>query len=127
MTAIFASKSIDFCNEERGVFISLELSANLPGAHISERHKMKFAAFNTTLLAVLAPLAIASEKAPATPKVEVQEYQYGMQLDIDQVLQRTDNSRKSGVVPSVLVYRDSQGEVHAVRFMEWGGLSSQNG
>ncbi|MFT0625677.1 DUF2790 domain-containing protein [Ectopseudomonas guguanensis] len=88
---------------------------------------MKFAALNASVIAVLAPLAIASEKAPATPKVEVQEYQYGMQLDIDQVLQRTDNSRKSGVVPSVLVYRDSQGEVHAVRFMEWGGLSSQNG
>ena len=68
---------------------------------------MKFAALNASVLAVLAPLAIASEKAPATPKVEVQEYQYGMQLDIDQVLQRTDNSRKSGVVPSVLPRRCS--------------------
>ena len=88
---------------------------------------MKFAALNASLLAVIAPLAIASEKAPANAKVAVQDYQYGMQLDIDQVLQRTDNSQKSGVVPSVLVYRDSQGEVHAVRFVEWGGLSSQNG
>ena len=88
---------------------------------------MKFAALNATLIAAFAPMAFASEKAPASSKVEVQEYQYGMQLDIDQVLQRTDNSRKSGVVPSVLVYRDSQGGVHAVRFMEWGGLSSQNG
>ena len=88
---------------------------------------MKFAALNATLIAAFAPMAFASEKAPASSKVEVQEYQYGMQLDIDQVLQRTDNSRKSGVVPSVLVYRDSQGQVHAVRFMEWGGLSSQNG
>lgn len=88
---------------------------------------MKFAALNATLLAAFAPMAFASEKAPVNTKVEVQEYQYGIQLDIDQVLQRTDNSRKSGVVPSVLVYRDSQGQVHAVRFMEWGGLSSQNG
>ncbi|WP_061240279.1 DUF2790 domain-containing protein [Ectopseudomonas composti] len=88
---------------------------------------MKFAAITTTLLTALAPLAFASEKAPASAKVDVQDYQYGMQLDIDQVLQRTDNSRKSGVVPSVMVYRDSQGDVHAVRFMEWGGQSSQNG
>ena len=88
---------------------------------------MKFAALNATLLAAFAPMAFASEKAPASTNVDVQEYQYGMQLDIDQVLQRTDNSRKSGVVPSVLVYRDSQGEVHAVRFVEWGGLSNQNG
>ena len=88
---------------------------------------MKFAALNATLLAAFAPFAFASEKAPASINVDVQEYQYGMQLDIDQVLQRTDNSRKSGVVPSVMVYRDSQGEVHAVRFVEWGGLSNQNG
>ena len=88
---------------------------------------MKFAALNATLLAAFTPNALASEKAQDSTKVNVQEYQYGMQLDIDQVLQRTDNSRKSGVVPSVIVYRDSQGEVHAVRFVEWGGLSNQNG
>ncbi|HBZ94887.1 MULTISPECIES: DUF2790 domain-containing protein [unclassified Pseudomonas] len=88
---------------------------------------MKFAALNATLLAAFAPIAFASEKASEISNVEVQQYQYGMHLDIDQVLQRTDNSQKSGVVPSVLVYRDSQGEVHAVRFVEWGGLSSQNG
>ncbi|MCW1937770.1 MULTISPECIES: DUF2790 domain-containing protein [Pseudomonas] len=88
---------------------------------------MKFTALNATLLAAFTPIAFASEKAPDSTKVNVQEYQYGMQLDIDTVLQRTDNSRKSGVVPSVIVYRDSQGEVHAVRFVEWGGLSNQNG
>ncbi|MGE8294901.1 MAG: DUF2790 domain-containing protein [Pseudomonas sp.] len=88
---------------------------------------MKLAAITTTLIAAFAPMAFASEKAPDISKLQVQQYQYGMQLDIDQVLKRTDNSHKSGVVPSVLVYRDSQGEVHAVRFMEWGGLNNQNG
>lgn len=88
---------------------------------------MKIAAITATLIAAFAPIAFANEKAPASTRVDVKQYQYGMQLDIDQVLQRTDNSRKSGVVPSVMVYRDSQGDVHAVRFLEWGGQTNQNG
>lgn len=88
---------------------------------------MKIAAITATLIAAFAPLAFANEKALASARVDVKQYQYGMQLDIDQVLQRTDNSRESGVVPSVMVYRDSQGDVHAVRFLEWGGQTNQNG
>ena len=88
---------------------------------------MKIAAITPTLIAAFAPIAFANEKAPASARVDVKQYQYGMQLDIDQVLQRTDNSRESGVVPSVMVYRDSQGDVHAVRFLEWGGQTNQNG
>ncbi|HIQ43412.1 hypothetical protein FIV02_07765 [Pseudomonas sp. THAF187a] len=88
---------------------------------------MKIAAITATLIAAFAPIAFANEKAPASARVDVKQYQYGMQLDIDQVLQRTDNSRESGVVPSVMVYRDSQGDVHAVRFLEWGGQTNQNG
>ncbi|MBL36127.1 DUF2790 domain-containing protein [Ectopseudomonas khazarica] len=88
---------------------------------------MKIAAITATLIAAFAPIAFANEKAPTSARVDVKQYQYGMQLDIDQVLQRTDNSRESGVVPSVMVYRDSQGDVHAVRFLEWGGQTNQNG
>lgn len=88
---------------------------------------MKIAAITATLIAAFAPIAFANEKAPASARVDVKQYQYGMQLDIDQVLQRTDNSRESGVVPSVMIYRDSQGDVHAVRFLEWGGQTNQNG
>ncbi|WFC61864.1 DUF2790 domain-containing protein [Pseudomonas sp. REST10] len=88
---------------------------------------MKIAAITATLIAAFAPIAFANEKASASARVDVKQYQYGMQLDIDQVLQRTDNSRESGVVPSVMVYRDSQGDVHAVRFLEWGGQTNQNG
>lgn len=88
---------------------------------------MKIAAITATLIAAFAPIAFANEKAPTSAQVDVKQYQYGMQLDIDQVLQRTDNSRQSGVVPSVMVYRDSQGDVHAVRFLEWGGQTNQNG
>jgi hypothetical protein len=79
----------------------------------------------SALIASLAPFAFAegpSEKfgqhLPAEP------YQYGMKLDVDQVLYRTDNSDKIGVAPTEVVYRDTTGALHKIRFLEWGGKSS---
>jgi hypothetical protein len=43
-----------------------------------------------------------------------------MEIDVKRVLQRTDTSNKTGVVPVTLVYEDSKGEVHKIRFLEWG-------
>lgn len=48
------------------------------------------------------------------------EYNYGMDIDVKRVLQRTDTSDKTGVVPVTLVYEDSEGEIHKIRFLEWG-------
>ncbi|NUU38249.1 DUF2790 domain-containing protein [Pseudomonas sp. C2B4] len=48
------------------------------------------------------------------------DYHYGMEIDVKRVLKRTDTSNKSGVVPVTLVYEDSQGEIHKIRFLEWG-------
>ena len=48
------------------------------------------------------------------------EYHYGMEIDVKRVLQRTDTSDKTGVVPVTVVYLDSQGELHKIRFLEWG-------
>jgi hypothetical protein len=53
--------------------------------------------------------------------VSAVDYHYGMEIDVKQVLRRTDTSDKTGVVPVTLVYLDSQGEVHKLRFLEWGG------
>ncbi|MOA53054.1 hypothetical protein D3C78_1764520 [compost metagenome] len=44
-----------------------------------------------------------------------------MEIDVQKVLHRTDTSQLTGVVPVTLVYEDSDGEVHKVRFLEWGG------
>jgi len=49
------------------------------------------------------------------------EYHYGMNNDVKSVLQRTDTSDKTGVVPVTVVYEDSKGEIHKIRFLEWGG------
>ncbi|WP_252273866.1 DUF2790 domain-containing protein [Pseudomonas subflava] len=91
---------------------------------------MKIASFVSAVISSIAPLAFADDAVTqAGAGVPVVDYHYGMQLDVASVLQRTDNSQKSGVVSSVMVYRDSQGEVHKVRYLEWGGRSidSQNG
>ncbi|CAI8916436.1 MULTISPECIES: DUF2790 domain-containing protein [Pseudomonas] len=52
--------------------------------------------------------------------VSAVDYHYGMDIDVKQVLQRTDTSDKTGVVPVTVVYLDSQGELHKIRFLEWG-------
>ncbi|AHD16518.1 hypothetical protein C163_23080 [Pseudomonas sp. FGI182] len=48
------------------------------------------------------------------------EYHYGMNIDVKRVLQRTDTTDKTGVVPVTVVYEDSKGEIHKIRFLEWG-------
>lgn len=88
---------------------------------------MKIATIVSAVISSLAPMAFAEDAGKIGAGIPVENYHYGMQLDIASVLQRTDNSAKVGVVPSVLVYRDSLGEVHKVRFLEWGGQSSRNG
>ncbi|MGP0175120.1 DUF2790 domain-containing protein [Pseudomonas sp. NCHU5208] len=88
---------------------------------------MKIATFVSAVISSLAPMAFADDTGKAGHGLAVENYHYGMQLDIASVLERTDNSNKSGVVPTIMVYRDSQGELHKVRFLEWGGKTSQQG
>ncbi|WAJ36316.1 DUF2790 domain-containing protein [Pseudomonas sp. GOM7] len=88
---------------------------------------MKIATFVSAVISSLAPMAFADDTGKAGYGLAVENYHYGMQLDIASVLERTDNSNKSGVVPTIMVYRDSQGELHKVRFLEWGGKTSQQG
>lgn len=88
---------------------------------------MKIATLVSAVISSLAPVAFADDTGKVGHGIPVENYHYGMQLDVASVLERTDNSGKSGVVPSIMVYRDSQGELHKVRFLEWGGKASQNG
>ncbi|MDF3933309.1 DUF2790 domain-containing protein [Pseudomonas citronellolis] len=86
---------------------------------------MKIASVVSAVISSLAPMAFAQDalKEPGAEITPV-EYHYGMQLDIDKVLHRTDNSHKVGMVPAYLVYQDHEGETHRVRFLEWGGQAS---
>ncbi|WP_325435667.1 DUF2790 domain-containing protein [Pseudomonas nitroreducens] len=87
---------------------------------------MKLASVVSAVISSLAPMAFAQDaiKNPGAD-LPVTEYQYGMSLDVDKVLHRTDNSGKVGIVPAYMVYQDHEGQTHKVRFLEWGGSTSQ--
>ena len=87
---------------------------------------MKLASVVSAVISSLAPMAFAQDaiKNPGAD-LPVTEYHYGMSLDVDKVLHRTDNSGKVGIVPAYMVYQDHNGETHKVRFLEWGGSTSQ--
>jgi hypothetical protein len=59
-------------------------------------------------------------------QIQVQNYHYGMQLDIARVLTISDTSRVCGVVPSVMHYEDSEGELRVLEYLASGGGCSDN-
>ncbi|MBO3277199.1 DUF2790 domain-containing protein [Pseudomonas schmalbachii] len=83
---------------------------------------MKMASVVSALLSSLAPSVFAQDGLQNHGAgVEPVDYHYGMEIDVQKVLHRTDTSQKTGVVPVTLVYEDSDGEVRKLRFLEWGG------
>ncbi|MCY1423847.1 hypothetical protein D9M71_395730 [compost metagenome] len=86
---------------------------------------MKMASVVSALLSSLAPSVFAQDgiQNPGAGIAPV-DYHYGMEIDVQRVLHRTDTTQKTGVVPVTLVYEDSEGEVHKIRFLEWGGTTA---
>ncbi|WP_339487255.1 DUF2790 domain-containing protein [Pseudomonas sp. EL_65y_Pfl2_R95] len=70
----------------------------------------------------LTPVAFASTTSVA--KVDPVQYQYGNELDVAKVISLTDVSQERGVVPVTMVYQDSEGDVHKVKFLQLGGQNS---
>jgi hypothetical protein len=85
---------------------------------------MKIASVISSVISSFAPFAFAADLRPGADIPPV-DYRYGMRLDVKQVLHRTDNSGRTGVVPTTLVYQDSHGELHKIRYLEWGGKTSE--
>ncbi|PMZ87062.1 MULTISPECIES: DUF2790 domain-containing protein [unclassified Pseudomonas] len=82
---------------------------------------MSMATIVSAVISSLAP-SVFDQNSLQEPGAHVSavDYHYGMDIDVKQVLQRTDTSHKTGVVPVTVVYLDSQGELHKIRFLEWG-------
>jgi hypothetical protein len=59
-------------------------------------------------------------------QVPVETYHYGMKLDIARVLAISDTSQVCAVVPSVMHYEDSKGELRALEYLIHGGGCSDN-
>lgn len=54
-------------------------------------------------------------------QIPVEVYHYGMKLDIARVLSISDTSQVCAVVPSVMHYEDSKGELRALEYLIHGG------
>lgn len=59
-------------------------------------------------------------------QIPVETYHYGMQLDIARVLSISDTSQVCAVVPSVMHYEDSKGQLRALEYLIHGGGCSDN-
>ncbi|ARU87840.1 DUF2790 domain-containing protein [Pseudomonas sp. M30-35] len=70
----------------------------------------------------LAPAAFASTSNFAN--IDPVQYQYGDELDVAKVISLTDVSQQRGVVPVTMVYQDSKGQVHELKFLQLGGANS---
>ncbi|MNE66335.1 hypothetical protein D3C80_1618780 [compost metagenome] len=73
-------------------------------------------------LAGMSAFALAEEPAETAVAGEpvVEQYHYGMELDIAKVLSRSDIPNVCGVVPAYMTYEDHQGQVHRLEYVVFG-------
>ncbi len=84
-------------------------------------------AFALLALAGMSAFALAEESAEsavaAAPAIE--QYHYGMEMDIARIISRSEIPDVCGIVPAYMTYEDHQGKVHRVEYMVFGqGCSS---
>ena len=86
---------------------------------------MKLASLVSAVISSLAPSVFAQDGLQDQGAgIPAEDYHYGMEIDVQKVLHRTDTSQNTGVVPVTLVYLDSEGALHKIRFLEWGGKAA---
>jgi len=84
---------------------------------------MKTAFGIAALTAVFATGAFAQDGSDRslTANLPVETYHYGMDLDVQKIISKTDVSYKSGVVPVTMIYQDSKGDLHKLQYLQQGG------
>lgn len=70
--------------------------------------------------------AAAPEETASAEHVQSEQYRYGMDLDVADVVASSDVSHECGVVPATMTYEDHQGEVHRLEYLVMGGGCSDN-
>ncbi|MCY1278891.1 hypothetical protein D9M68_765450 [compost metagenome] len=79
-------------------------------------------AFALLALAGMSALALAAEQAETAVAAEIaiEQYHYGMELDIARVISRSEIPDVCGIVPAYMTYEDHQGKVHRLEYMVFG-------
>ncbi len=70
--------------------------------------------------------AAAPEETASAEHVQSEQYRYGMNLDVADVVAISDVSHACGVVPATMTYRDHQGDTHRLEYLVQGGGCSEN-
>ncbi|BAN48188.1 DUF2790 domain-containing protein [Metapseudomonas resinovorans] len=70
----------------------------------------------TLSLASTATLAATTDQATQP----VTEYEYGMRLDIQRVVQMTDLTTFCGIGPARMTFEDSQMQERTIEYLVWG-------
>ena len=65
--------------------------------------------------------SVQADSQQRLAQVPIETYHYGMKLDIARVLSISDTSQVCAVVPSVMHYEDSKGELRALEYLIHGG------
>ncbi|MGF6693270.1 hypothetical protein M2318_003347 [Metapseudomonas resinovorans] len=81
------------------------------------------------LLALAGMSAFVLAEEPAENAVAggtaIEQYRYGMELDIARVISKSEIPDVCGVVPAYMTYEDHQGKVHRLEYVVFGqGCSS---
>lgn len=79
-------------------------------------------AWTLLALAGVSCMALAGERPAADEQqqVNVERYEYGMELDVARVIQPADIPSTCGVEPVRMVYEDHQGQRHTLEYLVVG-------
>ncbi|MGV8920370.1 MAG: DUF2790 domain-containing protein [Pseudomonas sp.] len=72
--------------------------------------------FKYLLISALFVTAFAAQANELAPSTAVVHYQYGMNLDIAQVVSQTEGQDMNGITPILLTYKDSHGIQQTVEY-----------
>ncbi|WP_137822038.1 DUF2790 domain-containing protein [Pseudomonas sp. D(2018)] len=73
-------------------------------------------------LAGMSAFALAEEPAETAiaGEVAIEQYHYGMELDIARVISKSEIPDVCGVVPAYMTYEDHQGKIHRLEYVVFG-------
>ncbi|WP_397448037.1 DUF2790 domain-containing protein [Pseudomonas sp. NA-150] len=72
--------------------------------------------FKFLLIGALSFAAFTAQADDSVKTEALTHYQYGMKLDIAQVVSQTESQDVNGITPVQLTYRDSQGVQHVLEY-----------
>lgn len=87
--------------------------------------KAAFALFALTSVFAAGAFAQDGSDRNVANNLPVETYHYGMKLDVQKIISKTDVSNKSGAVPVTMVYQDSKGELHKLQYLQQGGYDDR--